>query len=313
MATHNSVEIEITDASGRPAAGLAADISPGTASPHEAAIAVANYIQRMASGSEIGTMRVRVDTCTDYAASGSFTVTGANIAVGETITVVSPSGVPFTVTCVASGAASGDGTFNESAVDNTSATNIRAAINSLPGLKQLVTASGGTNTVTLTANVNGVIGNNIKIIDGTTNGTNMSGSLNLSAGLDAGSRCTSTVTLTHANLTNSSDTLTIGGTTLTWYTSPSGESQVGIGANATAAGDNLVSKINNHSALAGLVSASNASGTVTITYLMPPRLARHIVVATNDGTAMAVTQPSLGSRTSANQQTTRLYKFGREV
>lgn len=314
MATHNSIGVEITDASGRPAAGLAAEVAPGTASPHEAALALANFIQRMAAGSESGTIRTRIDTCTDYAASTSFTVTGANIAATETIAIISPSGVPYVLTCVASGAVSGDGTFNASGTDNTVATNIRAAINTLPGLNKLVSAAGSTNTIALTAAVAGVIGNSIKVIDGTTNGTSLSGSSALfTGGLDAGSRCTSTVALTHANLSNSADTLSLGNVTLTWYTSPSGENQVAIGASATAAGDNLVSKIQNHSALAGLVTASNAAGTVTLTWHLPPRVAAQVVVATNDATAMAVTQPSLGSRTTANTQTTRLYQFGRAV
>jgi hypothetical protein len=307
MATSAVIGIEITDATGRAAAGLKTELAPATVSPKSAANALSAYLAGMAAGVYPGALRVRVDTGTDYAATESFTVTGANIAAAEYI-AFRYRGVMYKITAVASGAVSGDGTFDVSATDNTVATNIRACINSYPGLKDIVTASGSTNTVTLTANVAGLQGNTIELFDGTTNGlTGMASTL--TGGLDAGSRVTSAVAITHANV-SADDTFSIGSVTLTWKVSASGEDQVTIGASATADGDNLAAKINAHSKLAGLVSAVNASGTVTMTWLVDPRIAMLMLLATSDATAMALTQPSLGSRTYATEQAVRLYTLG---
>lgn len=84
----------------------------------------------------------------------------------------------------------------------------------------------------------------------------------------AGDSQTATVTITHANLT-AGDTLTVGGTTLTWDTDMS------IGSDAGADGDNLAAAINASSTLAGLFAASsNGSGVVTITAYGAPRVLR---------------------------------------
>lgn len=114
----------------------------------------------------------------------------------------------------------------------------------------------------------------------------------------AGDKASTTVAITHANLTSNSDTLTIGGRVLTWHSSPSGENQVLIGANATADGDNLVAAIAAHSELKQIVSATNAAGTVTITSLYPGLIGKHITLATNDATAMTLGAAALALGTS---------------
>jgi hypothetical protein len=93
-------------------------------------------------------------------------------------------------------------------------------------------------------------------------------------------RMTRTNTITQASLVDNTDTLKFGNVvTLTWKTSPSGENEVAIGASDTAAGDNLASKINNHSKLKGIFTAVNVSGVVTITYTGDPRLGAIIGLA----------------------------------
>lgn len=122
-------------------------------------------------------------------------------------------------------------------------------------------------------------------------------------------RPTSTIAITHANVT-ADDTVSVGGATFTWKASASGEDQVTIGANVTADGDNLAAKINAHSKLSGLVSAVNAAGTITITYLCDPRAALNMVLATSDATAHTLTQPNMATATLAAVQTTRTYARG---
>jgi hypothetical protein len=84
----------------------------------------------------------------------------------------------------------------------------------------------------------------------------------------AGDAQTATVTITHANVTTG-DTLTIGGTTLTWDT------DMAIGSDAGDDGDNLATAINASATLAGLFSAaSDGNGVVTITAYGAPRVLR---------------------------------------
>jgi hypothetical protein len=298
-----------------PDVGPAATLSPiwdypsGLDGAQPATARLAKLLTEVSSGVRVGAVRARLDTVTDYTASASFTVTGANIAAAETITF-NVFGQLFTITAVASGAASGDGTFNTSGVDNTVATNIRAAINSRPGLREVLVASGSTNTVTITAAKGGTDGNSIIIKDGTTNGTSLSGGqTTLSGGLDPSSRVTSALALTFANI-DADETMGIGGVTLTWKASAANEDQVTIGANLAAAGANLTAAINVHSKLAGLVSAAYSSGTVTLTWLVDPRVAMLMLMASSDATAVAVTQPSLASRTAASVESVVAWNRG---
>jgi hypothetical protein len=106
---------------------------------------------------------------------------------------------------------------------------------------------------------------------------------------------TRTITITFANIT-ADETVVIGGTTLTWKASASGEDQVDIGANLAAATTNLTSKINNHSKLKGIFTASGdtATGVVTVTYTGDARLGYHIGLSeTGDAVAVSGTNFAL--------------------
>lgn len=96
---------------------------------------------------------------------------------------------------------------------------------------------------------------------------------------------TSTITLTHANITNN-DTLTIGPQLLTWKTSAANQNEITIGANATADATALAAVINAHTTLKGLVSAVASSGTVILTAIAPGNGGR-FTLSTSDGTAMS--------------------------
>lgn len=252
-------------------------------------------------------IRARVDSATLAASSLTMAITGANIAAGEFIGITAPQGV-WKITAVASGAASGDGTFNTSGTDATCATNMAAAINSRAGLKDVVVASTNSGNLIITAVQKGSLPV-IRVSDATVNGLSPAGGL-LSGGTDESTRVTGTISITNnANLTSNTDTQTIGSVVLTWHATPSGENQVLIGANATASAVNLAAKINAHSKLAGLVTATSAVGVVTVQYDIPARDALLVTHAVSDATAQSVTQPSIGS-TMATFQATRNWALG---
>jgi hypothetical protein len=100
------------------------------------------------------------------------------------------------------------------------------------------------------------------------------------------------VVISHASISDG-DTLTIGGRVLTWRASPANENEVLIGANATADGDNLVTKLTDHTELSALVQGVNAAGTVAITARYPGLEGKHILMSTSDAGAMALTQMTL--------------------
>lgn len=85
------------------------------------------------------------------------------------------------------------------------------------------------------------------------------------------------------------DTITIGKTTLTAKASPSGENQFSQAGSDTADAASLAAKINAHSVLSLLVSATAASGVVTITSLARGSVGNHIALTSSDGTRLAVT------------------------
>lgn len=275
-------------------------------SPKESAVRIARLFEAAAGGVRNAKVHARVDSVTPYAARLAIGLTQSGIAAGETITFVLPGRPAFVFTAAASGADTSDYGFNSATSNTATATSLALAINSSPS-KEFLSASSSTGTVTVVAKVPGTWGNSIACIDGT--GGSVSGAGNFGGGLDASSRVSSSLVITNGNVTNG-DTVTIGGTTLTFATSPSGESQMAIGGSATATGDNLVSAINAHSTLRGLMTASNAAGTVTITASCDPRAAAHVLrLATNDGTAFALTQPAT-NLTLASQAVTSSYGLG---
>lgn len=94
-------------------------------------------------------------------------------------------------------------------------------------------------------------------------------------------------TVTLANV-SADDTVTIGSVTLTAKASPSGENQFSQAGTDTVDGDSLVSKINAHSVLGQIVTASNASGVVTITCLQKGLIGNQVALTSSNGTRLAV-------------------------
>lgn len=85
------------------------------------------------------------------------------------------------------------------------------------------------------------------------------------------------------------DTVTIGKTVLTAKAAPANEDQWSQAGNDTADAAALVAKINAHSVLSLLVSATSLLGVVTITSLQKGVVGNHVVLVSSNGTRLAVT------------------------
>ncbi len=100
-------------------------------------------------------------------------------------------------------------------------------------------------------------------------------------------KASGTLTLTYASILDT-HTMTIGKTTLTWTTSaPANESQVRkiTDLNTTAA--NLVTAINSHSVLSGIVVASRVAGVVTIQCKHAGEIGNQIALSSSAAGAVA--------------------------
>jgi hypothetical protein len=296
-----TAELVLGDQTG---AGVAASL-PSVDAPQTAARVLSALLLGCASGANRGRLRVTVDEVTPVAAARTLTVTGADTAT-QYIEFETPTG-NHRVTGVASGSAAGDRTFVVSATDNTVATNIRAAINTHPELNKWVVASGGTNSVVITALQTGTRGHAIIIRDGTGGGIGTAGAL--TGGKNASNRVTATITCVYAN-TDADDTVSIGEVTLTAKASPSGENQFAIGTDNATMTAGLLAKLQAHSKLVGIISAEAASNVITLTYTCDPRIATHIRLATSDADGLVITQPSAASVAYATSLATREYNLG---
>lgn len=307
-ATEGVLSIDVYLAGGDAPATVADRFNVEAANPSLEATRLSALFAAMSSGVRPGKVRVRTDSYTGVRASLTLAVTQANIATGEYLDVLIPGRGTFRLAAVASGADVTLGQFVSATNDATTATNMAAAVNGMLGLKDLVAASTNSGNLILTAKEYGTVGNAYRAIDGTVNGLSPAGGT-FAGGKDTSSQVTATAALVHLNIA-ANDTITIAGQVFTWKAAAATESEVTIGANATADGDNLVAKVNAHSGLLGLVTASNDAGTVTVTYLVPPRIAVLMLLATSDGNSATLTQPSLASVAVANTTATRTYALG---
>lgn len=129
------------------------DLAPGEL---PAAINFMNYIGSLTGGNQMAKLDFQVGA---VQATGTITSTGAATA-NQTMKLANQ-----TLTAKASGAVAADGEFNVSATPATQTTNIAAAINAMPELSGIVTASAALGVVTVTSVVPGLIGNGIECAD----------------------------------------------------------------------------------------------------------------------------------------------------
>ncbi len=131
------------------------------------------YMAAMAGDPYVGSMHVVTGA---VAAQGKLTVSTGGSSNDETMTLGN-----VTLTAKTSGAVPADGEFDISATATTQAANMVLAINSVPELQGVVTASNALGVITITAVAPGAIGNGIEMSESLTNVaiTNAMGSLTL--------------------------------------------------------------------------------------------------------------------------------------
>jgi hypothetical protein len=122
-------------------------------SAHNQALNLSDLFRRAAMGMEGIEMEVSTASVDPVHASGSITITYANLAADDLVTV---GGVTFT--CVASGA-NGTTQFNKVTDATATAASLVTAINANTTVKQYVTASSALGVVSIIANTPGAIGN----------------------------------------------------------------------------------------------------------------------------------------------------------
>lgn len=252
-------------------------------SPQSVARRLSTFFGSIAGGVGASKLIVRVDSSTPVAASIAVTCDQSVATAGDVLKI---GGISFTAK--ASGAVASAGEFDIGASSSAMATNLAAAINAQANSARRYSASPNSAVVTVSSLTPGAAGNTIPVSKAVTSanaltftGTTFAGGKSL-----LGSAAP-TVTLDQSKLT-ANDTLKIGAVTLTWKASASLEGEVTIGASSTAAGDNLVSKINAHSKLQGLFTAANLSGVVTITYLGAGREGALIGLTKTENTSNAM-------------------------
>jgi phage tail sheath gpL-like len=270
MAAKVDIEVVCGEETGTALAGR----FPSALMPQQVTAELINLFSAFGSGQKRARIRLQIDESVGVSATATVTCDQSDGTAGDKLVI----GHLPPLTAVASGAVAANGEYSLETSDTAVATSLAAAINAYPPTKELVSATSSSAVVTITHRVKGTVGNSValrKIV--TTSNALVLSAAALSGGIDPGGKRSRTATMSGA--WTAADTFTIGGVVLTAASSPSGESQFALGASATAAGANLAAAINAHSKLAGLVSASAATGVVTITLLVGGRIGELITLA----------------------------------
>jgi hypothetical protein len=305
------VQIGIAYMDGEPAEAVAGRVALGTDKPKEELVNLSRELAAIAGGLRPSKVSVRVDSTSEAKASLALAVTQANLAAGEYLDIVKPSGEVVRLLAVASGADPAAGTFVSQTSNTVTAQAIRDAINKNPRLMLDLLASESSGTVTIQALRPGTYGNSYRVVDGTVNALSPAGG-SLAGGLDASQRATGALTILDNAEIAADETFRVGAVLYTWKASAGSATEVTIGADANASADNIVSKINNNIGLIGVVSAERTgTGVVTLTYLGNPRDGVQLYLAVSDATSMSATAMSGGTGvTLANSVATRQYNAG---
>jgi hypothetical protein len=219
-----------------------------------------------------GGIVARAEGVTTSVAYGEFSVVRADVTTGDKIIVQLPNGETVALTAVASSPTASNGEWTRGATNTTSAESIVAAINAYGPTKRWMTATNTTGTVKITAREDSTISNSIKLKESVTTSTATSLTTtfqalgSLSNGVTARSTIpTKTITVTLGALPTANDTLRFGNVLLTWKASATNENEVAIGSDEAESAANLETKINAHSILGKLVTATTDTATVTLT------------------------------------------------
>ncbi|HEY3484666.1 MAG TPA: hypothetical protein VGK49_04740 [Ilumatobacteraceae bacterium] len=309
--------ISIFHQSGRSPKDLSNELIRDTSDRSMCVQRAANLLERIASGVEGGTVAIRVDSMAGVAASGSFTCVQAQCTAGDKLHFFIPGyAAPFTLTAVASTA--GTDQYSIDTGDTEVAASVKAAINAMAGLRDHISADSSGGTVTWTAKRAGLAGNNIVVVDASTNAaahviTAASG------GLAITSKPSIAITFGSANIT-ANDTLSVGGRKYTWVASASADGEITLSTTEATAATNFAAAINADATWTGLITATRVDAVVTLTWEGDPRLGKHIVVTVveaNSGSVspagtemMTLAESFVLGTTATGSSVTKRYQIG---
>lgn len=250
----------------------------------------------------------RVDSVTRGTASQTVAITAASCTAGDKLHFYIPGRPRLSCTAVATTAevtaAPNTGLFSlQTATDTAVAQSLRDAIKAHPGLRDFVTATESSGTVTIATVEGGTWGNAIQIQkDVTTAGAMTLGASTLAGGDDVLSKPTTVLTFGSANIT-AGDLLSIGARVYTWAASASADGEITLSATEATAAANFVTAFNADATWTGLGTADRSNAVVTITWDCEPRLAQHLIAI--------VTETNSGSIVPSNDITGGSYSTGK--
>lgn len=231
---------------------------------------------------------LRVDSATRGAASGTIACTKASSAAGDKVSIFIPGYPPAIFTAVATGGVAADGEYSvDAASDSAQAIELTNAINLHPLLKDRITASESSGTITLLDDALGSAGNNV--VYGKVVGTGAAITLvQPTGGDDVLAQPSMIVTFGTADIV-ADDTISIGARVYTWKASASADGEITLSAAEATAAANFAAAVNADTTFKGLVTASVAAAVVTLTFIGDPRICQHISVdfaETNSGSVV---------------------------
>lgn len=275
MATHAFATVDIWFP-GKSPADVAARITDCATDSDLLRRTLANWVASSSIGFGGVGLVARARGVTAPSATASFTVTASSITVGDKFILNGGPNGPITFTAVANGTENPFlGQYAANGSDANFATSLRLAINSYAPALGIATAAGSTNTVALTATIDGAQGNSLLLVKQVTTAGVFSFATNtaFTGGINVQTSATNTITVGTTPV--NADTLRIGNVVLTWVAAAANENQITI-SGTTGSATNLAAAINAHSILSGLVSATVNSNAVTVTAQYPDLVASQL-------------------------------------
>lgn len=261
----------------------------------------------------------RVDSMTRTAAAGTCVADVTDCTAGDTLDVFVPGHGTWTLTVIDGTPDHTAGEVDLNAADDTAfGLEIANCFNTMPGLKDLFSASNDTGTVTITARQPGTWANSVNFTQ-TAASNSPFAPTDPSGGTDILGQPTMTVTFGSANIT-ANDTISIGARVYTWVASASADAEITLSTTEATAAANFVTEVNSDTHMTGLVTASRVDAVVTLTFLCDPRVAKHIAVDFTEANAGSITLQGVASGgvsetptpkgTVTGSSTTRTYARG---
>lgn len=248
---------------------------------------MAETLSAIAGGVEGGAVEVRVDSATGVAAAGTIALSQADATAGDKLICSVPGGQTFVFTGVEGTATAASGQYSIDTDDTAVAVSLKAAINAVSGIRDIMSADNSTGTLTWTAKRIGTWGNGIiwrKEVT-TAGAATITDATN---GRDITAKPSITLLFGAADIV-ANDTISIGAREYTWKAAASADGEITLSTTPATAAANFLAAFNADATWTGLATATLDTATVTITWQGDPRFGRHMVVVLTETNATSIT------------------------